>query len=388
VRLRPLTPSSKVLCRAALACAALLLTATSATALVPDRRRDYEERAPNEYLIVPAVASLPGIGVFVGVISSFSNLGDTGIDLAATVADSIDNTDISVQFAALREIPLGLPGLKLEYWYGHIKLGNFQAYLPGRNSPNFTIPITAEFDVQLLRPVWRFWERRISVFYSLQYFDGFNFDDDGNEHRFADHDASAGLRLDFTDDEIDPRRGVRLGYDTTLKAPSSSILGENSDPGNITGGQDEIIVKHYDLAFYIPLTERLGLAWDNQYFSAEGNEQEGEIVAGGSPPLRGYPGGRWSDRYGVFSALEARYTWPKQINLDIYLAHGILEGIQFATFYELGQVSPEPGDLLFEDMHESYGAGIRLLFSAIVLRLDFASSDEGPQTHLTIDQPF
>jgi outer membrane protein assembly factor BamA len=276
----------------------------------------------------------------------------------------------------------------VEYWYGYLKLGNFQAYLPGRDSPNFTIPITAEFDVQLLRPIWRFWERRISIFYSLAYFDGFNFDDDGNEHPFADHDASAGYSLDFTDDEVDPRKGVRFSYDMTLHAPHESIFGKDKNPGNIIDDSNEITVKHYNLVMYFPFTDRFTLAWDSQYFTAEGQERKGEIVAGGSPPLRGYPEGRWSDRYGVFTAFEGRYTWPKNINLDIYLAHGVMEGIQFAVFYEAGQVNPDPGHALYTELHESYGAGVRALFSAIVVRLEFASSDEGLQTILTIDQPF
>ena len=79
---------------------------------------------------------------------------------------------------------------------------------------------------------------------------------------------------------------------------------------------------------------------------------------------------------------------PKNIKLDFLLAHGVLEGLQYALFYELGQVSPVENHLLYEDMHHSYGAGFRLLFRAIVLRLDLANSDEGVQTHLTINQPF
>ena len=129
----------------------------------PERRRDFDERRPNEYLIIPAVASLPGIGIFVGVLSSFSNIGDTGIDAAAAVAESIDETDISVRVAALREVPIYRPALTFDYQYADIKLGNFQAYLPGRDSPNFTIPITAEFDVQIVRPTLRLFERLHSL---------------------------------------------------------------------------------------------------------------------------------------------------------------------------------------------------------------------------------
>jgi hemolysin activation/secretion protein len=366
---------------------ALLLLAPAAGAQVPERRRDYESRRPNEYLIVPAVASLPGIGVFAGVISSATNLGDTGIDAAATLAHSIDNTDIDVQFLVVRNIPIVDRHLTLEYWTGHLRLGNFQAYLPGRNSPNFTIPVTAEFNYQLVRPVLRFWERRINLSYSLFYFDGFNFDQNGNEQPNARNGASADFLLDLTDDVVNATRGVRFHYNTSLRAPSETFFGRDRTPAGVVDSND-VTVENYEVTGYLPLSARLGLVLDAQFFQARGQESRGEVIAGGSPPLRGYPGGRWSDRYGVFGAAELRYTFPTDYDLDIYLARGIVEGIQLALFTDAGQVSPKNDSKLFTDLHHSYGVGVRALFEAIVLRLDLATSDEGLQTHLTIDQPF
>ncbi len=366
---------------------AALPAAAGAQLSVPERRRDYEDRRPNEYLIVPAIASLPGIGVFAGVISSATNLGGTGIDAAATVAHSIDNTDIDVQFLVVREIPIVDQHLLLEYWTGHLRLGNFQAYLPGRNSPNFTIPVTAEFDYQLVRPVLRFWERRINLSASLFYFNGFDFDQNGNEQRDSRHGAQADFLLDLTDDVVNATRGVRFNYRTTLRAPSHTFFGRDHLPPGVVN-PNAVTVENYELTGYIPLTSRLGLVLDTQFFQARGAESRGEVVAGGSPPLRGYPDGRWSDRYGVFGAAEFRYTLPVNYDLDIYLAHGIVEGLQFAVFTDAGQVSPKNNSLLYKDLHHSYGAGFRVLFQAIVLRLDLATSKEGLQTHLTIDQPF
>jgi hypothetical protein len=370
--------------------AAMLLTGLAVPTRgewVPERRRDYEQRRPNEYLIVPAIASLPGIGVFAGVITSGTNLGHSGIDLAATVARSIDNTDIDVQAIAVRDVPLIGHTLKLEYWHGHFRLGNFQAYLPGRDSPNYTIPITAEFNYQLLRPVLRFWERRLSLSYTLAYFDGFDFDEDGNEVPNAGHSASAEFLLDLTDDVVNPTRGFRFHYRTTLDAPTHTFFGRDRKPQGFIDGND-VTVESYELTGYIPLTRRLGLALDAQFFRARGEEGRGDVIAGGSPPLRGYPEGRWSDRYGVFGAAEFRYTVPLNYDLDVYLARGIVEGLQFALFADAGQVNPKNNSSLFKDLHRSYGAGVRALFEAIVLRLDLAVSDEGLQTHLTIDQPF
>ena len=362
--------------------------AGKAWALVPERRRDFDERRPNEYLILPAVASLPGIGIFVGVLSSFSNIAGSGIDAAVAVAESVDETDISVRVAALRDVPLPLPGMTFDYQYGNIKLGNFQTFLPGRDSPNFTIPITAEFDFQLIRPAIRLFERRFNLTYTLSYFKGFGFDEDGNEFPFSDHNASGALFLDFTDDVVDPHVGVRLTYETTLAAPKESILGTSKNTGNIFGDDQEITVESYEVGMFIPQSEQVVWVWNNRYFQATGREESDVVISGGSPPLRGYPDGRWRDRYGVFSALEWRYTTETRVELDFILARGIVQGLQYALFYEVGQVSPTPGKLLYEDMHQSYGAGVRALFDAIILRLDVAQSDEGTQVHLTIGQPF
>jgi hypothetical protein len=368
--------------------AAWLLASAPAWGSVPERRRDYETRPPNEYLLIPAIASLPGIGVFAGLIMSASNLGDTGIDAAATLAESIDDSDISIQAVALQNVPTGIPGLSFDYQRANIELGNFEFYLPGRDSPDFTVPITARFQFQFVRPTLRLWERRVVVSYGLGFFRGFDLSESGNERPIAQHSAEARLLLDFTDDVIDPRTGVRIGFSTSLSAPRSSFLGEDEGTADLFGNDEDLRVRNYTFTLYRPLGERWFLAWSNQVFEAVGDVTAGEVVSGGSPPLRGYPEGRWSDRYGIFSGLELRYLFPLGVKLDMALARGVVEGIELAGFYEVGQVSPANDDRLFEDLHHSYGVGARVLFEAIIVRFDLANSDEGLQTHLTIGHAF
>ncbi len=368
---------------------ALVLFASQVSAIVPERRRDYEKRRPNEYLIIPAVASIPGIGTFVGIISSFSNLGDTGIDAAAVIAESVDGSDISITAIAMRDIPLGIPGLTFDLQQADLEIGNLQVYLPGRDSPNFTIPVTAEFQFYLLSPTLRLFERRFNLVYNMGYFKGFDFDDEGNEIEFAQNSLSWGVEFDITDDVVDPRKGVRLAHTATLPSPDSSFFGENSETESAFG-DDEIQQKATSLTFYLPLSERAILAWNNQWFEAVGGEDGSPeaIVAGGSPPLRGFPANRWRDRFGVFHGLDLRYNFPFGTVLDILLVRGVLEDLQVAAFYEVGQVAPANDSTLYKDMHESYGVGFRMLLQAIVLRLDLANGSEGPQTHLTIGHAF
>lgn len=369
--------------------ALLLASAGAARAFPPERRRQFDERPPNEYLLIPAVASLPGVGTFVGLIGSASNVGDTGIDIAATLAESIDGSDISVKAVAFRELPTGIPGLSLDFQFADIVLGEFRTFLPGRDSPNFTIPTSAAFDFYLIRPTLRLFDRRFSLFYALGFFDGFDFNDSGNEIAFRQHTASAGLVLDLSDDVVDPRRGLRFSFDTTLDPPSSTILGKDSNtPSAFDEGGTRL--RRFGLTFYFPLSERLNLAWNNQVFASSGGAADGVrgVIAGGSPPLRGYPLNRWRDRFAVFHGLDLRFNIPLGVELDFLLARGVLEDLQLAVFYEVGQVSSGDNSSLYDDLRQSYGFGVRILLRAIVLRLDLAFSDEGPQTHLTIGHVF
>ena len=201
--------------------------------------------------------------------------------------------------------------------------------------------------------------------------------------------ATAGFLLDLTDDVVDPRRGLRFDFDTGVAAPDSTLLGRDSEFKSAFD-QGDIRNRRYGLSFYFPIGDQFNLAWNNQFFEARGGEGEGVqgAISGGSPPLRGYPAGRWSDRFGVFHGLDLRFNIPVGLVLDFALARGVVEDLQLAAFYEVGQVSPLNNTSLYEDMHESYGFGARILLEAIVLRLDLAFSDEGPQTHLTLGHAF
>jgi len=369
---------------------ALLLPGLARAQIFPERRRDYDARPPNEYLIIPAVASLPGFGVFVGVIASGSNLFDTGMNVGAGGAESISGSDIHLQAIAFQEIPIWERTLTFDYQLADIKLGNLQGRAPGRNAPNFTYPITQEFFFQLVRPTLRLWERRITVAYSLGYVNGFTVDENGNEITSRNHASSASFALDFTDDVVNPVKGMRFSYQTSLTPPTSSFFGTNSGNARnlLASSGANITREQYEMTGYVPVLERWDLVGNVQYFQAVGDSNSA-VVTGGSLQLRGYPGGRWSDRYGVTGAFEARYTIPMFRRLEIpYLAHGIIEGLQLAAFYEQGQVSPTRDNSLFTSMHSDYGGGVRLILKSIVVRFDVALSDETTTTALTINQPF
>ena len=360
--------------------------ALAGDSLVPQRRRLFENRQENVYMVIPAVASLPGLGVFAGVLGSFSNIMGTGVDAAVTEARTFTgNSDIRVSAYALREVPLFVPGLTAEYWFGDIQFTDYFSYLPGRDSPNYLIPYTGKFKYYFLRPAYRLWDRRIEINYNLIFFKGYSIDSSGQDTLQGAHSASATLTLDLTDDWVDPGKGVRLAYSTSLKAPHSSPMGTNSKSSDL--GAD-LQTKSYHAGFYLPVYQRTTLALYQELSETWGKDAGNGRGFGGSARLRGYPAGRWTDRFAQTGIAEARYTLPYDFEIDSLLVHGHLDGVQLAAFAEQGQVSPTRDSSLWSNQHQSFGIGARLLIDAIILRLDLATSDEGPQTHLTINHAF
>ncbi len=84
---------------------------------------------------------------------------------------------------------------------------------------------------------------------------------------------------------------------------------------------------------------------------------------GGGSELRGYPNFRFTDRNRMLLTAEYRWTASKFVDM--------------AIFYEVGKVAPTRSDLDFNDLHDSYGIGIRFHAPRVTaLRFDVAHSDE------------
>ena len=65
-----------------------------------------------------------------------------------------------------------------------------------------------------------------------------------------------------------------------------------------------------------------------------------------------------------------------------------LFSVQSAIFYEIGQVSPTDNDALYSGFKYSTGVGLRLVFSSVVLRADYATGKEGQETTVFIGYGF
>ena len=65
------------------------------------------------------------------------------------------------------------------------------------------------------------------------------------------------------------------------------------------------------------------------------------------------------------------------------------EMIDMALFYDTGKVAAERADLNFDDLHKSYGIGLRLHMPEVTaLRVDVAHGSEGWRLNFTAGPPF
>jgi outer membrane protein assembly factor BamA len=125
-----------------------------------------------------------------------------------------------------------------------------------------------------------------------------------------------------------------------------------------------------------------------QDFNVEGNNSNATSL-GGPNRLRSYPISRFYDTHSLFAGLEYRtYHLESSTPFDFFLEKGVFEAVQSAVFYEIGQVAPTDNHALYSDFKYSAGVGLRLIFSSVVLRADYATGKEGQETTVFIGYGF
>ena len=145
------------------------------------------------------------------------------------------------------------------------------------------------------------------------------------------------------------------------------------------------------------------LAFDvSTSFSPTWDEQPDGTVRHGPPPfagatlgglwrMRGYPSQRFSDKAFICYAAELRLV-PRWNPFDALprLQERLGVGwIQVVPFGEVGRVAPHWNlQELHRDMRWDVGLGIRAWAKGLVVRADFAYSDEGYYLQMMVSQPF
>ncbi|MDH4191176.1 MAG: hypothetical protein OEW21_13350, partial [Betaproteobacteria bacterium] len=123
-----------------------------------------------------------------------------------------------------------------------------------------------------------------------------------------------------------------------------------------------------------------GMQGDNRYGTATG--------LGGTQRLRSYDNWRFYAGQALFYGAEYRWNLTdERTPFNIYVAKGIRTGIQLSAFWERGMVADQFSDL-FKDGRTSYGVGLRLVLSGVVVRFDVAHGSEGSKSQIFITYPW
>lgn len=389
-----------------------------------ERRRDQFAK-DFAYFLYPIAGSIPGLGSAAGGGATFANIAGTDTDFTGFyVKGDFEATGAAIlNYHILPERLL----FNLGFYTAKVAPQQFRRGIES-DRDNYILP-EFESSIGVGQLTLSFNERMFEMFARFAYGSGrLNrvLDSDGNEFENIDtginyfRSLNVGLTLDITDDVQDPRRGVRL--EANVHKPFSD------DPHS-----SKFDVYNLNLTGYVPmlrssvwafnaffsqavitsaasvdreeLRREIGLRCEdiadpdekarcedtqNQYLDEviAGNRYGRATSLGGTQRLRSYPNGRFYAGKAVFYGTEFRWNITDERTLmDWYILRGLRTNLQLAFFGGVGSVADEFGDL-HKKMRSSYGAGFRLLFSGVTIRLDYAVGDEGDEYQLFLDYPW
>lgn len=403
----------------------ILLTAMPAAALdLPDRRKD-QFPTDSGYYLVPTPYSIPGLGDGFIIIGSMVNINESHTDLYGFAAGG----DIEGYGLFGTELHLVDKTLLLDFMHTNFEKASSQVYSQrGMNTSadDFILADLGHAVFTGARLTYTMFDRRLE-FYGMLYKNESRLsairDSDGNliqttvdSQTTHSETYSYGMRLDLTDDYIDPRRGIRAEASLWHTPPS-----DDDSP--------DFDIIELNLTGYIPMGSRNTLALN--YFQADtrvnrqgqtdpsivetelgldcssGSEQDqadcqsvvnntvaentfGSVGSlGGLSRLRSYPEDRFKGSHARFIGVEFRWNLVEETKpFNYFFAKDIRTVIQLATFYERGAISDNK-DELWNTMRESYGIGARLVTkSGLIFRADIATGDEGEEVSIIFGFPW
>jgi len=391
---------------------------------LPERRKDQFLSDPG-YYIVPTPYSIPGLGSGLIAVGAMTNIKHSYTDFYGFAATG----DISGYGLFVTEVNLVDKQLILDLSLSRFNKATSQVYRERGMKSSGDDYVLAELDrsdFSGARLTYSAFARQFEfygVFYSNDARLAAIRDKDGNLIQSAINSElnqsdtfTYGMRLDFTDDYVDPRKGLRL-ESSVWHSPRKT----DSDP-------DYNIVEH-NLTAYIPFAERDTLALN--YFQADshvkhtgqtdpasvasslgldctaGTAQDQADCAsyvnntvaqntfgsvgslGGLSRLRAYPESRFNGSHARFIGAEYRWNVVEGIQaFDFLVAKDIRTVIQIAAFYERGAISDNK-DELWGTMRAAWGLGGRLVTkSGLVFRADIATGDEGREVSIIVGYPW
>lgn len=405
----------------------LLMHAMASSAAIdwPERRKEQFATDPG-YYVVPTPYSIPGLGDGFIIIGAMTNIQHTHADAYGFAATG----DIKGYGLFATEINLIDKELIFDLFITSFDKATSQVYRQrGMNtsSDDYILAELSRSDNTGARLTYTLFDRRLEFY-------GVVFDNEAKLAAIRNRDGTLiqaavnselsqadtftyGLRLDLTDDYVDPRRGLRLESSVWHSPPAGSDdpdfnIFEFSLTGYIpTGNRNTIAINYFQADTHV---DRQGLI-DPSAVEADlglncsslGSAQEqldclslvnntvaenayGSVGAlGGLSRLRSYPEDRFKGSHARFIGIEYRWNLIEETRpFDLFFAKDIRTVIQLAAFYERGAVSDNK-DELWGVMRESFGIGARIVTkSGLIFRADIASGDEGEEVSIIFGYPW
>ena len=423
---RAVLPERSVVLAAVLGALVMLVAgaAPAGAAEWVERRRDQFGKDFG-YFLYPLVSTIPGLGTAQGAGATVLNIGGTDTDFTGFKIGG----DFAAGGYALLDLHAVPRRLIFDVGYYDFEVAPVAYHRGIRSSKDDVIHPHVEGAYAVAQATVSFHDRLFEVY--VRELRGAVrmlsvLDKDGNEFAAIDtnkRDArthTVGAVLDDTDDRLDPRKGVRVevaakipviddpnlsryyitdvnvtGYvpfrqwdtlalnlfhsDAHVTRQASTDFAELQQKiglgcGSLPPGPEQDRCLATEAAF---ITERIA---ENRYGSA--------TSLGGTQRLRSFDGGRFYAGHAFFYGLEYRLNLTdERTPFDIYIAKGIRTGIQAAFFVERGTVLDEWKDH-WKGHKMSYGAGLRLVLSGVVIRVDVSRGDEGGSFLLFINYPW
>jgi len=391
----------------------LCLLLVSADGEAIDRRRD-QFQTESGYYVFPFPYSLPGVGDGVALLGVVPNVSETHADIFGYVLQG----DLKGVGVTASDIHLVDRHLIMDVSGSSFNKVSLQAYNTRGISGDKDDYLIMEMDDNDFfgSRLTATWLDRMFEFYLMGYTGYWQLsairDKDGELIQATDsadredfQAYAAGSRIDYTDDYLNPRVGLR--FDLTARhsprredyAPDQFAMQYNFTGYYPFRRWDTLVFNYYQADAHVrkegetdPLAVQGIMGLDCTLGTADqqadclklvdnvvaGNKYGTVDGLGGTSRLRSYPMGRYNAAHTQFAGIEYRWNLTDESTpFDIFIAKDVRSALQLAFFYEIGTVADRRRDL-GEKMRHSYGIGGRLVTeSGMVIRADVAHGREG-----------
>jgi len=404
----------------------VLFVSFLSTANAMERRRDQFAKDPGHY-IIPMPYSLPGVGEGFLVAGTVNNAHDSYTDYIGFIITG----DLEGAGAIAKDMHLINERLIADVFVQTISKAMVRNYNGrGMTSGKDDYSLLEIDDAQYVASRFtgtfhdRMFEIGVAAFKGESHLAALR-DRDGNlilDTRNSEPDEfyfyTASIQFDWTDDYLDPRRGVRYNFsrwwrDETEAHASDFYQQEHNLTAYIPIGRistwafnyfrSDAFVTRGKSTDFASVEARSDLNCDDPALTTEQEYQCRQVVnniiannrygtvggIGGWQRLRSYPNDRYKAAHAIFYGTEIRWNLTEEFKpFDIGIAKDIRTGIQLALFYETASVADEKAQL-GDIWRDSYGLGIRMVTaSGLVIRGDYATGDEGEEVSVIVGYPW